>query len=374
MKVAFLKSLLLFLCILFLTQVPLFASSLTPALQKLDQYILKKIKQQEVVGCAVAVVDQGQIVFMKSYGVKKKGESDKIDLNTSFQLGSASKPIAATLIALLNKRGLINLDTSVQPYCSYLKPKTTLRHILTHVSGFKRAGWNSKIEKGVLRDQLIRDLETANQEEPGMAFDYHNFVFSLMQDIVEQSQNQPMENLLHQKLFTPLGMNQTTIGYPAFMAQENRAWPHQKNKNKTLYPSKNYSRFYHAAAFTAAGINSSIHDMAQFLIFQLVGLPGLLNPEDLQDFHTPAIEAADAKLWLKNIFIGDFKSYYGMGWRVVETKKKRIIFHGGWVKGFCNFVSFLSTRKLGIVILNNSEGDFASKTSLLFLHDWVEQK
>ena len=374
-KILFLSPLLFFLCIFLLAQESLLASSISPALQKLDQYILRKIEQKEIVGCAVAVVDQGQIVFMKSYGVKKKGESDKIDLNTSFQLGSASKPIAATLIAILNKQGLINLDASVKPYCSYLKPKTTLRHILTHTSGFKRVGWNNKIENGVLRDQLIKDLEMAAQEEPGTAFDYHNFVFSLMQDIVEQSQNQPMEKLLHQKLFAPLGMNQTTIGYPAFMAQENRAWPHQKNnKSKALYSSKSYSRFYHAAAFTAAGINSNIHDMAQFLIFQLVGLPGLLHPEDLQDFHTPVIEAVDAKLWLKNIFIGDFKSHYGMGWRVTETKKKRIVFHGGWVRGFCNFVSFLADKKLGIVILSNSESDFASKTSLLFLHDWVETK
>lgn len=150
MKILFLNPLLFFLCILLFTQESLLASSLTPALQKLDHYILRKIEQKEIVGCAVAVVDQGQIVFMKSYGVKKKGESDKVDLNTSFQLGSASKPIAATLIAILNKQGLIDLDASVKPYCSYLKPKTTLRHILTHTSGFKRVGWNNKIENGVL--------------------------------------------------------------------------------------------------------------------------------------------------------------------------------------------------------------------------------
>lgn len=343
-----------------------------PALQKLDRHIHQQIQQKKTVGCAVAVVDQGQIVFMKAYGVKKKGEKNKIDTHTSFQLGSTSKPIAATLIAILSKQGLLDLDASIHPLYPYLKPTTTLRHILTHTTGFKRAGWNNKIENGVLRPQLLKDLETAQQDEPGFEFDYHNFVFSLMEGVVEKSQNQRMETLLEQRLFIPLGMNQTTIGYQAFMGASNRAWPHQQSQKKVFYPSKNYSRFYHAAVFTAAGINSNIEDMALFLKLQLVGVPGFLSQADLRDFHEPRIDAKDAEMRLKRALMNDVKSYYGMGWRIAETTKKRIVFHGGWVKGFGNFIGFLADRKLGIVILNNSESDFASKTSLMFLHDWAE--
>ena len=346
-------------------------SSLTSALQRLDHHIAQQIQQKKVVGCAVAVVDGNKIVFMKAYGVKKKGEKDKIDIHTSFQLGSASKPISATLIALLNKQGLLNLDAPITPFYPYLKPATTLRHVLTHTTGFKRKGWNNKIENRVLRPQLLKDLETAEQDEPGIEFDYHNFVYSLMEGVVERTQNQKMETLLYQKLFAPLGMNQTVIGYESFVNQPNCAWPHQRNQKKAFYPSKAYSRFYHAAAFTAAGINSNIQDMAAFLKLQLVGVPGFLSPADLEAFHAPRVEAKDALLRMKSIFIGDVQSYYGMGWRITDTPQKRIVYHGGWVKGFCNFIGFDPNRKLGIVILNNGESDFASKTSMLFLHDWV---
>lgn len=365
------KKLFFFLNLFLITQC-VQASSLEPALKKLDQHVAQQVQQNKVMGCSVAVVDHGQIVFMKAYGLKKKGEKDKVDLNTSFQLGSASKPIAATLIALLKKQGLINLDVPLNFFYPYLKPTTTLRHILTHTTGFKRTGWNHKIESSVLRPQLLKDLEAAVQGEPGQEFDYHNFVYSLMEGVVEASQNQRMDVLLYHKLFMPLGMNQTTIGYEAFFAQPNRAWPHQKNQKKVLYPSKNYSRLYHAAVFTAAGINSNIQDMASFLRLQLIGIPGFLNVEDLTDFHAPAVEAKDALLRVKRVLIGDSKSYYGMGWRIADTPKKRIVYHGGWVKGFCNFVGFDPNRKLGIVILNNSESDFALSTSLLFLHDWVK--
>ncbi|MBY0461704.1 MAG: beta-lactamase family protein, partial [Alphaproteobacteria bacterium] len=204
-------------------------------MQKLDQYIAKQVEQKKVIGCSVAVVEGNRIIFMKAYGVKKKGGKDKVNLDTSFQLGSASKPIAATLIALLNKQGLINLDAPITPFYPYLKSRTTLRHVLTHTTGFKRKGWNHKIENGILRSQLLKDLKTAEQDEPGIEFDYHNVVYSLMEDVVEGTQNQKMEALLQQKLLTPLGMNQTTIGYEAFISQPNCAWPHQVNKKGTLY-------------------------------------------------------------------------------------------------------------------------------------------
>ncbi|MBY0282142.1 MAG: beta-lactamase family protein [Alphaproteobacteria bacterium] len=348
------------------------ASSLTPALQKLDQYILQQIQQKKVIGCTVAVVEGNNIIFMKAYGVKKKGQKDPIDLNTSFQLGSASKPIAATLIALLNKEGLINLDAPITPFYPHLKSRTTLRHVLTHTTGFKRKGWNNKIESGVLRSQLLKDIKTAEQDEPGFEFDYHNVVYSLMEGVVEGTQNQKMETLLQRKLLTPLGMNQTTIGYEDFVNQPNCAWPHQFTKKGALYPSKSYSRFYHAAVFTAAGINSNIQDMATFLKLQLVGVPGFLSVEDLKTFHEPKVEAKDALMSLRKKIRGNVQSYYGMGWRIADAPKKRIVYHGGFLKGFCNFVAFLPSRNLGIVILNNSEGGFASKTSLMFLNDWVE--
>ena len=364
------QKIFLFLGFFLITQ-NLQASSLESSLKKLDQYVKQQIQKNNVMGCSIAVVDHGQIAFMKAYGLKKKGGKDKVDLNTAFQLGSASKPIAATLIALLKKQGLINLDASLNLFYPYLKPTTTLRHVLTHTTGFKRTGWNNKIENNVLRNQLLKDLETSVQGEPGIEFDYHNFVYSLMEGVVQATQNQRMDVLLYHKLFMPLGMNQTTIGYEAFLTQPNRAWPHQRNQKKVLYPSKSYSKLYHTAVFTAAGINSNIQDMASFLRLQLIGVPGLLNMEDLNIFHAPVIEANDALLRIKRVLFGETKSYYGMGWRIAETPKKRIVYHGGWVKGFCSFVGFLPDRKLGIVVLSNSETDFSLKTSLLFLHDWV---
>ena len=348
-----------------------FASSLNTALQKLDQHIQKEIKKGKAVGCAVAVLDHGKVVFLKAYGVQKKGENAPVDLNTVFQLGSTSKPVTSTLAAILQKQGAINLDAPAQPYFSCLKPTTKIRHVLSHTTGYKRAGWNNKIESKVLREQLLKQLTEAPQDEPGIAFDYHNFVYSLIQGIIEQSQNQPFNTVVYQKLFAPLGMQRATIGFTDFNNQNNKAWPHQPDQKDVIKPSKSYSHLYHAAVPSAAGVNASITDMIPFLRLQLVGDSRLLSTSDLEPFHSSITQAKDALGWFKGVIKGDRKSYYGLGWRIIETDQHRIVFHGGWVKGFISFLGFLPDRKIGIVVLHNAENGFSGKTGMQFLNEWV---
>ncbi|WP_032112264.1 hypothetical protein [Candidatus Paracaedibacter symbiosus] len=43
-------------------------------ISKIDQFIQQQLHQQKVVGCAIAIVEQGKVVFIKSYGVLKKGK------------------------------------------------------------------------------------------------------------------------------------------------------------------------------------------------------------------------------------------------------------------------------------------------------------
>ena len=89
------------------------ANSLKQPIETLTNYIEELIKKKKIPGCAVAIIDHDRIVFMKAFGVQKlrKGKkSEKINLDTIFQLGSISKPITATLIAILQKRGQLNID------------------------------------------------------------------------------------------------------------------------------------------------------------------------------------------------------------------------------------------------------------------------
>jgi beta-lactamase class C len=177
-------SLLVLLFIIFCTANSFAAhDALSIPLKKLDQHIQSQVQQEKCVGCAVAVVYQGKIVFIKAYGVRKKGEKASVDLNTVFQLGSVSKPISASLVALLQKQKLLSVKNAVTAYYPHVLPTTKIQHLLSHTSGYDRAGWNNKIEAGQTRSQLLTQLAKSKQKTPGETFDYHNLGYSLIEEV-----------------------------------------------------------------------------------------------------------------------------------------------------------------------------------------------
>ena len=331
----------------------------------IDHFIQDQLQQKKVVGCAVAIVDHGNIIFMKTYGVLKQGKKDFINKRTLFQLGSISKSITATLIAKLIKDKYLTLDLPAYQFIDSISLKTTLWHILSHTTGYEKQQWNQKIEAATPRHLLLKALrQTPNI--PGKSFNYHNLAFSMVEDIVSIIMNDSFQNILKSRLLMPLGMNDTTIGSTNFIQTPNFASPHKKNNKGHFYPSKTYSCAYHDSVCSAGGINSTITDMAAFLQLQLGFKPNFLTLDDLEDFHAAHVEAPDALAWLKINPKKSIQSYYGLGWRSIDYGTERIVFHGGWLKGFKNFLGFIPQRKVGIVILNNSEESFAQKVAFTF--------
>jgi beta-lactamase class C len=344
-----------------------------PALyQELDRYVKERVNRNDAIGSSIAVVDHGEVVFMKSYGVRKKGESAKVDFDTVFQLGSISKPITASLVELANKQNLLSLDTPVRLRDGSLLPKTKVRHILSHTSGYARKGWNWKIEAGWPRDKLLKELSGCEQDELGQRFDYHNVAFSLIEDMLADAFKMPFHDALKRFLLTPLGMTRTTIGFEDFKKQKNRAWPHEQRRRKRKLkwqPCRRYSHAYHASVASAGGVNSSIRDMARFLQFQMGAFPKVATLDDLSKLYTPAVQAPDAKAWFKHELQGNLKSFYGYGWRIIEINGERLVYHGGWLHGFMSFMAFSPKDEIGIVVLNNSESSFGLSTAIHFFKE-----
>lgn len=322
----------------------------------LDKSIRKEVKKGELIGVAVAVVDRGKVAFIKTYGVRKKGEKGPIDVNTVFQLGSISKPITVSLVAALQKRKIFDFNA---PH---------VQQVLSHTTGYKRTGWNSRIEAGWSRSKLIQALSESEHGKPGESYDYHNVAFSQIEDLITAATHIPFDRTMKQYLFEPIGMTRTKAGFTDFSQQENRAWPHESVKQKYRV-SRAYSRAYHDVVTSAGGVNSSINDMAKFLQLQLGQFPAVATQTELAQFYVDVSPAPDAIPWFKNIKYHDLKSYYGYGWRIINIDGERIVFHGGWLKGFMNFLAFSPKRQIGIVILSNTESDFAMKTAVDFLRE-----
>jgi hypothetical protein len=95
-----------------------------------------------VPGVSVAIIEDGKLASVESYGVKSFKASDKVDERTVFQAASLSKVVFAYGVLKLVDRGKLDLDTPLSKYIPEYVQKDdrinaiTSRHVLTHRTGF----------------------------------------------------------------------------------------------------------------------------------------------------------------------------------------------------------------------------------------------
>lgn len=340
---------------------------------QVDQFIISYLKKLKAPGCVIAIVGPQEIYFLKAYGVKTLGKTDRLTPRTIFQFASVSKTISATLAVKLHQAGRLSLDEPINNYLLNFSLKGTqqplcLRHILSHTSGLSNQGMNALIESCAPREALYESVQSRSvSTQPGEWFEYHNIIYGLVEDVLVAATGQSFQELLQHNLFKPLGMRHVSIGYHDMIMAKDRAYPHDISvKSKMLHPAKSYSKCYYSV-LASAGMNGSILDLIPFLQAQLGGRPDILSPQELKILHTSQIKAPETLKKIKNKFPHISDSGYALGWRWMDYAGERVMYHGGWVNGSRPIIAFLPKYKVGIVILHHAEPPFSFRATMKFL-------
>ncbi len=120
-------------------------------------------------------------------------------------------------------------------------------------------------------------------------------------------------------------------------------------------------------ALPAGGVNSSAHDMALWLLFQLgdgtVGSSTLAAAKAMQETHTaqtPIRGAHAADKWATVAGSGEdrlrYRSY-AMGWFIHDYRGHTVLSHSGGIDGFRSRIAFLPDDGFGVIALANSDED-----------------
>lgn len=373
----FIRSLCYHAFVLSILVIPAYSVSTHAAvssLPKLEALINTSMKQKKIPGMAVAVVSKGKIIFMKAFGLRRVGLPQSINLETLFQLGSTSKAIAATLVAVLQKERVLNLDQPLD-----LIPGTTLRHILSHTTGVPSTGFNALIERGGSPLEALEKIKELTLEDtPGTKFIYHNVVYNLLTTVLEAQTGYSFESLLEVKLFKPLHMNRTFSTWSEFMDEENRASAHvlkrANRKRKNKYAKKTYLPVPYRKDYTnfpaAGGMSSNIQDMAQFLKAIMGAQPDIISRQEIREFTSPIIHTPDQWHRTRKHRNRITKTEYGLGWRHMTFANQEVVFHGGWIRGFSTILAFLPKQEVGIIVLQNAESSLPFNIAMQFF-DWI---
>ncbi|MCJ8158700.1 serine hydrolase [Sphingomonas sp. LaA6.9] len=337
------------------TRTPAASPTTAAALEGLDAYIENARQSWQMPGLSVAIVKDDKVVYSKGFGVREEGKPGKVDADTVFAIGSATKAFTAAALGMLVDEKKIGWDGAVHDYMPsfelhdpYVTRQATVRDLLSHRTGVvTNAGlWYGS---GFDRKEIIRRLRFQT-EALGFRnqFQYQNEMFIVAGEVVSEVAGTSYDRFIADRIFEPLGMHRTNTSITDLKGLANVATPHALVEGRIV--PIDYRLIDNVGG--AGVINSSARDMAQWVRLQLGGgtFEGkqLIAPATLAEMHTGQIVPRGGSG-------APFKfSEYGLGWGVQEYRGQKVVQHSGGIDGMQSIVAMMPEKKLGVVVLTNS--------------------
>ncbi|MBT8401121.1 MAG: class A beta-lactamase-related serine hydrolase [Rhodothermia bacterium] len=320
-----------------------------------------------VPGAAVALIEGGEIVYEKGFGMADIAEGKRVTPSTGFNIGSISKTVAAWGVMRLVEEGRIELDAPVQRYLTrwqlpeseYDATGVTVRRLLSHTAGLSLHGYpgfGPDDELPTIEASLSGDTNGSDDVrlimEPGSQWRYSGGGYTMLQLLVEEVTGRSFADYLLDAVLQPLGMTRSNYTLtPEILAGSAEAY------DEFGEPTPN-PRF---TAQAAAGLHTTVHDLA---IFAAAGLSqgrghdpgrGVLKPETVKLMMTPA-PASD--------------SSYGLGYGVSWFEDgKAVAGHGGANRGWHANFQIVPETGNGIAIVTNGSNGWSVHRQIYC--DWV---
>lgn len=309
-----------------------------------------------MVGLAVGVVENGEIRFLKGYGITAAGSTDPVGTDTVFRWASLSKGVAADMVSLLASENKLSLYEPVGKYSSSLRlpggneQKATVSDLLSHRLGLFAHANDPKLEANFDPKYLRSNLATLNAIcSPGQCHAYQNVAYDAASEVVEKVTGRPYAEAVRERLFLPLGMSSATMTREGLMSAASWARPHTGGKKSR--PLEVAEAYYRVPA--AGGVNSSIKDLAAWMQAQMGVDPQVLSAAALQAVQSPRVRTPNQqRKFRERIPVAN----YGLGWRIYDFAGHRVIGHHGGVKGYRSLILFDPVLKAGVVALWNNSG------------------
>jgi CubicO group peptidase (beta-lactamase class C family) len=296
----------------------------------ISSLLTETIKQHHVPGMAALVLRDSRVVAAGTAGVREQGRPEAIRIEDQFHLGSITKSMTATLCAMLVEEGKLRWDMTLAEGLPDLKDamlpefrQVTLAQLLEQRSGFgERIGrtdvWERFIGHGgtlpEARRACARDVLAEKPETPpGSQFHYSNYNYLIDGAIIENATGRPWEEVIQQRLFTPLGMKSAGFGAPGTVDVVDQPRGHRK-RGKPVLPGPEADNL--PICGPSGTVHCSLLDWGKFAALHATrgdSCPGLLKRESFDTLHRP-VKSAEGEPYLDKFAQGS--DGYAMGWYV----------------------------------------------------------
>jgi CubicO group peptidase (beta-lactamase class C family) len=300
--------------------------------EKLDTVVLGQMDKHGLPGVALAVIQDGEVIFQKGYG--KDGNGDLMTAQTKVYVGSQSKSFTALAIAQLAEQGKLDLNATVQTYIPWFRAadekesgKITINHLLHHTSGLSDAGYGVILPLDNRLEDAVRSLAKAKLTAPvGAKFQYFNMGYTVLAYLIELQSSRSYSEYINENILVPLGMADST-------ADPSTAADMPKGHTRLFGFSIPAKEGYPLYGVGAGWIVSNAADMAKYALEFQTDNPKLVSAAMMKRILSPGI------------------GNYGMGWFIYDAGTK--IVHGGANQTFRTEVNIYPGRNRAFILLTN---------------------
>jgi len=189
-------------------------------LSTVDKVIDRAIADKQLPGAVLLVGRGSDVVYQKAYGMRALlPQPEAMTLDTIFDMASVTKVVAATTsVMILVEQGRVRLNdrvaTFIPDFGRHGKDQITIRHLLTHYSGLRPDLDLSDDSWTSYETAIARACDEVPTSLPGERFVYSDINFFLLAEVVARVSGQRFDLFARDRVFTPLGMNDTMFNPP----------------------------------------------------------------------------------------------------------------------------------------------------------------
>jgi CubicO group peptidase (beta-lactamase class C family) len=338
------------------------------AQQSIDTAITRAMTRGKIPGLAAAIVQDGKIAWIGTYGLANVEANRRVTSRTEFHIASTSKPFTTVLLMQLHGAGKFRLHDDINHYLpfsvrnpAFPDEPITFEMLLQHRSSirdnlkFYEPLWSGgKGDSPIVLGDYLRDYlspqgkdfskDNFSERRPGSGFEYCNTCFALIGYLAERISGKPFAAYSKEALFDPLGLRHTHW----FLAQTdtlNVAMPYETDS------IKGYRPIWHGGYpdWPAGQLRTSIKDFATFLAAYTN--KGRWKGQQVIDTTSIELITPRSPIGLR-----------GLTWTVIaaptpDAARPQLLYHhtGGDV-GVVTLVAFNPITRDGFIILANSDG------------------
>ncbi len=319
-------------------------------LERINPFMQKYVDEGKVAGLLTMISRYGKVVHFETFGKMDIAKDKPLREDTIFRIYSMSKPVTSVAVMMLFEEGLFGLDDPVSNFIpefknlkvfnsmtkegiklDELENEITIRHLLTHTSGLIY-GWGDQpvdslyreaniFEKGTTLEQMTKKLANIPLLfQPGTKWEYSVSV-DVLGYLVEVISGMPFGQFLSDRLFEPLGMEDTGFNVPETKHERFAELYRPKKSKDGIEPVKEVPlgegpyKFFPSGG---GGLVSTANDYMRFCRMLLNG--GELDGVRLLGRKT--VELMSSNHLSENIEFGDGDLGFGLGFAVVLDMAK----------------------------------------------------